>query len=387
MRKKVAILGATGSIGRQTIDVIKQFPELFEIVALTTNSNVELLWKYACELNPRYLGVSERVYSSARELLCNSETALLSGKDYLSTIATLPDVDVVVVAVVGFAGLEPTIKALKAGKTVALATKEALVVAGPIITSIAKQGQLIPIDSEHSAAMQCLIGENPEEVSLLYLPASGGPFRGYSCEQLRYVSVEEALKHPKWNMGPKITIDSATLMNKGLELIEAVHLFNLEPSKIKVVIHPQALVHAMVLFHDGSIKAQISKPDMKIPIALALAYPQRLPLDIPEPSLEELSSISFEEPDEDTFKALKLAKEVAEQGGDRPCVLNAANEVAVEAFLNKQIQFIEIPEIVEQTLAQMPFISKPDLETLYEIDRKARQIAKTLIGKKQIDHE
>ncbi len=381
MRKKIAILGATGSIGKQTIDVVKQFPELFEIVALTTNSNIELLWEYACELKPRYLGVSEKAYSGARELLCDSEAALLSGKDYLSTVATIPEVDIVVVAVVGFAGLEPTIKALKAGKTVALATKEALVVAGPIITSIAKQGQLIPIDSEHSAAMQCLIGENPETVSLLYLPASGGPFRGYSYDQLKHVTVEEALKHPKWNMGPKITIDSATLMNKGLELIEAVHLFNLEPSKIKVVIHPQALVHAMVLFHDGSIKAQISKPDMRIPIALALAYPNRLPLKIPEPTLEQLSSISFEEPDEETFQALKLAKEVAQQGGDRPCVLNAANEVAVQAFLSREIPFIAIPEVVEETLNRLPSVSNPNLETLFEVDAQARQIAKSILKK------
>ncbi len=384
MKKRVAILGATGSIGRQTIDVIRQFPELFEVVALTTNSNVEQLWKYACEFNPRYLGVSEKAYAQARDLLCSSDYALLSGKDYLSTIATLPEVDVVVVAVVGFAGLEPTIKALKAGKIVALATKEALVVAGPIITSLARKGQLIPIDSEHSAAMQCLVGERQEDVSLLYLPASGGPFRGYTYEQLKNVTVEQALKHPKWNMGPKITIDSATLMNKGLELIEAVHLFNLKPEQVKVVIHPQALVHAMVLFKDGSLKAHISQPDMRIPIALALAYHQRLPLNIPAPTLQELSSISFEEPDEETFKALRLARNAVKEGGDRPCVLNASNEVAVESFLNGQIPFTAIPEIVEETLNKIPFTAQPDLETLQEIDAQARQTAKQLISKMQM---
>ncbi|NPA34702.1 MAG: 1-deoxy-D-xylulose-5-phosphate reductoisomerase [Chlorobi bacterium] len=381
MKKRIAILGATGSIGRQTIDVIRKFPEFFEVVALTTHSNVELLWKYACEFNPRYLGVSERAYSTARDFLCSSESALLSGKNYLSDIATLPEVDLVVVAVVGFAGLEPTIKALQAGKTVALATKEALVVAGPIITSIAQKGQLIPVDSEHSAAMQCLVGERHQDISLLYLPASGGPFRGYTFQQLKDVSVEQALKHPKWNMGPKITIDSATLMNKGLELIEAVHLFNLTPEQIKVVIHPQALVHAMVLFHDGSIKAQISKPDMRIPIALALAYPQRLPLNIPEPSLEDLSSISFEEPDEETFRALKLARQAAKEGGDRPCVLNAANEVAVESFLQKKIPFTGISQVVEETLNKLPPTSNPDLETLYKIDLEARQLALKIITK------
>ncbi len=381
MKKRVAILGTTGSIGQQTIDVIRQFPELFEIVALTTNSNVELLWKYACEFNPRYLGVSEQAYTIARELLCNSESALLSGKDYLSTIATLPEVDIVVVAVVGFAGLEPTIKALEAGKTVALATKEALVVAGQIITSIAQNGQLVPIDSEHSAAMQCLIGERHQDVAMLYLPASGGPFRGYTYQQLKNVTVEQALKHPKWNMGPKITIDSATLMNKGLELIEAVHLFSLKPEQVKVVIHPQALVHAMVLFHDGSIKAQISKPDMRIPIALALAYPQRLPLNIPEPSLEELSSISFEEPDEETFRALRLARQAVKEGGDRPCVLNAANEVAVNAFLNRKIPFTAIVEVVEETLNKLPLTPKPDLKTLHKIDLQARQVAQEIITK------
>jgi 1-deoxy-D-xylulose-5-phosphate reductoisomerase len=367
LQKKVAVLGSTGSIGQQTLDVIRALPERFSVVALSAGKNIDLLAEQINEFKPEFIYYSANEEGEAKTCL---EGKFLS----LEEIASHPKVDIVVMATSGKAGLSPTLAAIQAGKNVALANKESLVMAGEIITSRAKLSgaQILPIDSEHSAIWQCLRGEREEAVRLI-LTASGGPFRDYSLAQLGEVSVEQALKHPSWRMGKKVTIDSATLMNKGLEVIEAHWLFHMPFDNIRVLIHPQSIVHSMVEFIDGSIKAQLSYPDMRLPIQYALSYPERLPNPrLPRLDWSKINNLTFAEPNFDTFPCLKLAIEAGRKGGTYPAVLCAADEVAVELFLSQHIRFIDIAALIEQTLEQHQAITSPTLEEILAADAWAR---------------
>ncbi|HHY91361.1 MAG TPA: 1-deoxy-D-xylulose-5-phosphate reductoisomerase [Clostridiales bacterium] len=381
--KQISILGSTGSIGMQTLDVIKSNPEMFKVVGLSANQNIDLIEQQIREFQPEAAALmDERMALELKKRIGKGiKTEILSGLDGLITIATLQKADMVVVSVVGMIGLIPTLKAIQRKKSIALANKETLVTAGEIVMAEAKkQGvQIIPIDSEHSAIFQCLRGHTVEDIERIILTASGGPFRGYSKEQLQYVSPQEALKHPNWNMGKKISIDSATLMNKGLEVIEAKWLFCLDVSKIDVVVHPQSIIHSIVEYKDHSMLAQMGYPDMRIPIQYALTYPVRIENRFKKLDLLEISALTFEKPDVNAFPCLNLAYQAAKQGGSLPTVLNAANEEAVHYFLQGKIGFYDIPKIVELALTKHQVCYQLDLAEILEADRWAREFAQSLI--------
>ncbi len=374
-KRHIAILGSTGSIGKQALEVIAAYPEVFAAELLTASTNSDLLIEQARQFRPNMVViVDELEYGKVRDALDPLGIKVFTGAASLEQVVQFDEVDIVLTAIVGFAGLHSTLKAIEAGKTIALANKETLVVAGHLITSLAREKgvNIYPVDSEHSAIFQCLAGEFHNPVEKIFLTASGGPFRGMSIEDLRQITPAQALRHPNWNMGAKITIDSATLMNKGLEVIEARWLFGLVPEKIEVIVHPQSIIHSMVQFRDGSIKAQLGLPDMRLPILYALAYPQRLPTNYPRFDIADYPSLTFEKPDTDTFRNLALAYEALRKGGNLPCVLNAANEVAVQSFLERKIPFLSIPELVEKAMEYIPFVSEPVLTDLENTDRETR---------------
>ena len=382
MKKRVAILGSTGSIGTQALDVIRKHRDLFDVEVLTAGQNAGLLIQQALQLVPSYVVIAdESQYEDVRDALALLPIKVLSGVQALSDVVTLSSVDIVLNAMVGFAGLAPTVEALKNGKNIALANKETLVVAGSLIMKLARDhgAEIYPVDSEHSAIFQCLAGEKPETIEKLILTASGGPFLGMNLRQLQSVTFKEALNHPKWCMGNKVTIDSASLMNKGLEVIEASWLFGIKPDKIEVVIHPQSIIHSFVQFIDGSIKAQLGLPDMKLPIQYALGYPSRINSDFPRLDFSDCGNFTFEKPDHDLFRNLGLAYEAIRAGGNMPCIMNAANEMVVEAFLQEKIKFLDMPGIIEQTMSRVTFLSDPSLTDFSETDSEARVIARRLI--------
>ena len=384
MKKKIAILGSTGSIGIQTLDVIQKNKKLFTAEILIAGQNSNLLIKQAKSFKPKIVVINdESKYLYVKEHLKNQKTKVFAGKKEVINVVKNKSIDTVVSAVVGYSGLEPTISAIKAGKNIALANKETLVVAGELINNLIKKYKvkMYPIDSEHSAIYQCILGEEKNKYEKIILTASGGPFRGFKLSQLEKVTPHEALNHPKWKMGKKISIDSATLMNKGLEVIEAKWLFDIDPSNIEVVIHPEAIVHSMVQFIDGSIKAQLGVPDMKIPIQFALTSPYRIESNFPRLSLNKKLSLNFEKPDLNTFKNLKLAFQAIKEGGNKPCILNAANEVVVDSFLKKEIKFLEMSNIIEECLNKIEYIANLNFEDYVEIDRKTRILTKKLINK------
>ena len=384
MKKKIAILGSTGSIGIQTLDVIQKNKELFTAEILIAGQNSNLFIKQAKTFKPKIVVINdESKYLYVKEHLKNQKTKVFAGKKEVINVVKNKSIDTVVSAVVGYSGLEPTISAIKAGKNIALANKETLVVAGELINNLIKKYKvkMYPIDSEHSAIYQCILGEEKNKYEKIILTASGGPFRGFKLSQLEKVTPHEALNHPKWKMGKKISIDSATLMNKGLEVIEAKWLFDIDPSNIEVVIHPEAIVHSMVQFIDGSIKAQLGVPDMKIPIQFALTSPYRIESNFPRLSLNKKLSLNFEKPDLNTFKNLKLAFQAIKEGGNKPCILNAANEVVVDSFLKKEIKFLEMSNIIEECLNKIEYIANLNFEDYVEIDRKTRILTKKLINK------
>lgn len=382
-RKRIAILGSTGSIGVQTLDVIRRHPAVFEVEVLTAQNNADLLIKQALEFVPNAVVIGdESAYKKVAEVLQPKDIKVFAGSDALAQVVQMDSIDLVLTALVGYAGLNPTIKAIEAGKTIALANKETLVVAGKLVTDLAKSRgvNIYPIDSEHSAIFQCIVGEFHNRIEKIILTASGGPFRGKKRAELMKVTKEMALKHPNWDMGAKITIDSATLMNKGLEVIEARWLFGLTSEQVEVVVHPQSIIHSMVQFEDGSIKAQLGLPDMRIPIQFAISYPERLRSDFPRFKFTDHPSLTFEKPDLETFRNLQLAFYALKEGGNRPCVLNAANEVAVEQFLNDKIGFLEMSDLVEECLAKIPYISSPKYEDYVNTDKETRNIALDLIA-------
>jgi 1-deoxy-D-xylulose-5-phosphate reductoisomerase len=382
MKKKVAILGSTGSIGTQAIEVIQKHRDRFDVVALTAGQNAELLIEQAFMLLPEYVVIAaDKHYSAVKDALSHVPVKVLAGTRSLSDVVTLSEPDIVLAAMVGFSGLLPAITAVSEGREVALANKEALVVAGALIKHIAQKtgSRIYPVDSEHSAIFQCLAGENSGSVEKIILTASGGPFRGMSRAQLQRVTSKEALNHPNWCMGNKITIDSASLMNKGMEVIEASWLFDISYEHIEVVVHPQSIIHSLVQFRDGSIKAQMGLPDMRLPIQYALGYPDRLGSDFPRFSFAGCRELTFEEPDRDLFKNLNLAYEALRIGGNMPCIMNAANEVVVNAFLENRIEFLQMPEIIGKTMGKVSLISDPQLEDFELTDREARNCARSFI--------
>lgn len=380
--KRVAILGSTGSIGTQTLDVIRQHPELFTVEVLTAQNNWKLLIAQSLEFVPNAVVIgNEAYYSQVKEALASADIKVFTGQKSIAQVVEMDTIDVVLTALVGYSGLIPTVHAIRAGKQIALANKETLVVAGELITALAKQHgvNIFPVDSEHSAIFQCLVGEFHNPIEKIILTASGGPFRGKDRAFLASVTREQALKHPNWEMGAKITIDSASLMNKGLEVIEAKWLFGLKTEQIDVVVHPQSIVHSLVQFEDGSLKAQLGLPDMRIPIQFALSYPDRLKSNFERFNFANYPQLTFERPDKETFRNLQLAFDALATGGNAPCVLNAANEVAVEAFLNRQVGFLEMSDLIEETLSRSEFLAKPQLEDYIETDRKARELTYHLL--------
>jgi 1-deoxy-D-xylulose-5-phosphate reductoisomerase len=378
--KKVLILGSTGSIGNNALNVIRKFPGDFKISALTINKKIGLLKPQIEEFNPEVVVVQEELCANELRKSLNYKCEVLSGNDGLQHVAANADYDILIGAMVGFAGLAPTIEAIKRGKRIALANKETMVVAGELITELCKKhnAEIIPVDSEHSAIYQCLVGENKNNAGRLILTASGGPFLNASKKSFSSVTVKEALNHPNWNMGNKITIDSASMMNKGLEVIEAHWLFEIPKDKIEVVIHPQSIIHSMVEFKDGSIKAQMGLPDMKLPIQYALSFPERLQNDFPRTNLTEIGKLTFLKPDLDKFECLKIAFDALEDGGTAPCILNAANEIAVEKFLKGEIKFSSIPEIINKALYKFENHKKPDMEMIFEYDKLTREYTSAL---------
>ena len=382
-RRHVAILGSTGSIGTQALDVIAQHPGLFEVELLTANNNAALLIEQALRFQPNQVVIcNPDLYDRVAEALQPRMIKVFAGIDSVCDLVGNPSIDIVLAAMVGFSGLRPTIAALKAGKAVALANKETLVAAGSLVMPLARahQAPLIPVDSEHSAIFQCLQGERVKP-SKLILTGSGGPFRKMPAAEMAGITREAALNHPRWKMGAKVTVDSATLMNKGLEFIEARWLFDMAPEDIEVVIHPQSIIHSMVRFSDGCVMAQLSNPDMRLPIQYALSYPYRVPLAMEPLDLVRLGSLSFEEPDLERFPCLAIAKAALKKGGTAPCTMNAANEEAVAAFLADRIRFTDIPTIIEKTLDLAGFEAKPDLETIYSTNFESRRIAAELIAR------
>ena len=374
-KQTVAILGSTGSIGTQTLDVIDRHSELFEVYALTAHSNIDLLVEQAKKYRPEVVAIAdERHYKTLREALDGLPIKVFAGADSICQIAAMSPIDTVVTAMVGYSGLLPTVKAIEAGKKIALANKETLVVAGELVTDLALRNRvdIVPIDSEHSAIFQCLVGENENSVEKLILTASGGAFRDTLKDDLRLATAADALRHPTWKMGAKITIDSATMMNKGFEVIEARWLFDIPIDKIEVIIHPQSIVHSMVQFCDGSIKAQLGQPDMRHPIQYALTFPDRLDAQVERANLADIHQLTFERPNYEKFRNLGLAYDALRRGGNIPCILNAANEVAVDAFLKGKIGFFAMSDIIEQTISETAFISSPTLDDYIATDREAR---------------
>ena len=381
--KTLALLGSTGSIGTQTLEVLRQQPGRFRVAVLSAQRQWELLAQQAREFRPAVVVIGdESLYQTLKDALANQpETEVLSGAAALAEVVTRPEIDIVLTALMGYAGLLPTVSAIRAGKDIALANKETLVVAGELITSLVRQHgvRLLPVDSEHSAIFQCLVGEEQNPIEKIILTASGGPFRGRSAQQMEAVTKAQALKHPNWEMGAKITIDSASLMNKGLEVIEAKWLFGLTNEQIDVVVHPQSIVHSLVQFEDGSLKAQLGLPDMKLPIQYALGYPQRLANTFPRFSFLDYPTLTFEAPDRAAFPNLELAFGAMRRGGNAPCILNAANEVAVAAFLREQVGFRQMSDLVAECLARVSYLAEPLLADLVATDAETRRVAETLV--------
>ena len=382
-KKGVAILGSTGSIGTQALDVIKDNPDKFSVEVLTAQRNAELLIRQSQEFNPNAVViVDETLYEQVNDALNPLDIKVYAGDNALNSVVEMDSIDVVLTALVGYSGLQPTINAINNNKNIALANKETLVVAGELVTSLAREKgvNIYPVDSEHSAIFQCLVGEFHNPIEKIILTASGGPFRGKNKDFLQTVKKEQALKHPNWDMGAKITIDSASLMNKGLEVIEAKWLFGLKKEQIEVVVHPQSIIHSMVQFEDSSIKAQLGLPDMRVPIQFALTYPDRIKADFPRFNFADYPQLTFEQPDMETFRNLGLAFEALSNGGNRPCILNAANEVAVAEFLKDNVSFLGMSDVVEDCLAKMPFITTPTLEDYVNTDKETRIKALELIS-------
>lgn len=381
-KKRIAIFGSTGSVGTQALEVIATNPDLFSADVLTAQQNAELLIKQALKFLPDIVVIGdESKYPMVKQALAAQPIKVFAGEKALLEVAAMDSYDVMMAAIVGFAGLMPALKAIENGKVIALANKETLVVAGDIVMRMAVENRapIIPVDSEHSAIFQCLLGETRNRIEKIILTASGGPFLGKKPNFLVNVKRDHALQHPNWTMGAKISIDSATLMNKGLEMIEAKWLFNLQPDQIKIVIHPQSIIHSMVQFEDGSIKAQMGLPDMKLPIQYALGFPVRLPNKMPRYTFNKPDKLSFEDPDSKTFRNLQLATDALNKGGNAGCVLNAANEIAVYAFLKNRIGFLDMTDLIEKTIHKIPFIEQPTLEDYFDSDGEARNFAASLI--------
>lgn len=383
MKRRVAILGSTGSIGTQALDVISQHPDLFEVELLTANNSKDLLIEQAIRFNANTVVIGNPdLYKEVSEALNPHMIKVFAGNDSIAEILEFStNIDIVVASMVGFSGLKPTLAAIRSGKTIALANKETLVAAGEIVTAQAKKHNsfIIPVDSEHSAIFQSLQGERAE-IEKILLTASGGPFLDATVEQMAAATKEIALKHPRWNMGAKVTIDSASMMNKGLEMIEARWLFDVDPAKIQMVIHPQSIIHSMVQFTDGSIIGQLGVPDMRIPIQYALSYPYRIPLNVDRLDIFKVASFTFREPDIERFPCIRIAYESIARGGNIPCIMNAANEVAVAAFLRDKIKFTEIPSIIEKTIEKCNFVTKPTIEEIFESDKEGRIFAKEFVN-------
>ncbi len=383
-KKRIALLGSTGSIGTQALDVLAAHAGNFSIEVLTAQNNAELLIAQAVQFRPKVVVIgNEKLHSQIEAALSPLGIRVYAGEEALASVVESDSIDMVLTALVGYSGLLPTIRAIRAGKTIALANKETLVVAGELITQLAQQHNvaILPVDSEHSAIFQCLVGEEQNPIEKIILTASGGPFRGKDRAYLATVTKAQALKHPNWTMGAKITIDSATLMNKGLEVIEAKWLFDLTPEQIDVVVHPQSIIHSMVQFEDGSLKAQMGLPDMRLPIQYALGYPNRMKADFPRFDFTQYPTLTFEKPNSGTFRNLALAYDALEKGGNVPCVINAANEVAVAAFLNDEIGFLEISDVIENCIGKVSFVKNPAYEDYVSSDREARRVAGELIHK------
>lgn len=381
-KRHIAILGSTGSIGTQTLDVIREHAELFEVDVLTAQNNADLLIKQAIEFKPNCVVIgNEDLYDEVNKVLDPLLIKVYAGQNALKSVVEMDSIDVVLTALVGYAGLIPTIHAIKAKKTIALANKETLVVAGEYITRLAQENgvNILPVDSEHSAIFQCIVGEFHNKIEKVILTASGGPFRGKDLKFLETVTKAQALKHPNWSMGAKITIDSATMMNKGLEVIEAKWLFNIASEQIDVIVHPQSIIHSMVQFEDSSMKAQMGLPDMKVPIQFAMSYPQRLKSSFERFNFLDYPSLTFEQPDKKTFRNLSLAYEAMNKGGNTSCVLNAANEIAVDQFLKDKVGFLQISELIEKCMDKVPYIANPSVEDYIETDNETRLIALDLI--------
>ncbi len=382
--KHIAILGSTGSIGTQALEVVQANKDKFKVEVLTANSNIELLAAQAIAFDVNAVVIQdESKYQALKDLLSNTDVKVFCGDDALAEVVTFESIELVLTALVGYAGLKPTISAIKAKKNIALANKETLVVAGDLITKLAEEHNvhILPVDSEHSAIFQCLAGEWHNPIEKIVLTASGGPFRGKSTEYLQSVTKAQALKHPNWVMGAKITIDSASLMNKGLEVIEAKWLFNLNASQIEVIVHPQSIIHSIVQFNDGSMKAQMGLPDMKLPIQYALAYPHRIPSDFPRFNFLDYPNLTFEKPDMHTFRNLGLAFEALAQAGNMPCILNAANEIAVDAFLKDKIGFLAMSDLIENCMQKITYLSNPNYEDYVNTDKETRIFAASQIDR------
>lgn len=383
MQKRIAILGSTGSIGTQSLEVIDENPELFIVEVLTAYHNADLLIQQAVKFQPDCVVIGNKTkYKQVQDALAAHPIKVYAGNRAIADVVESSTIDVVITAMVGYAGLKPTINAIKAGKRIALANKETMVVAGSLINELVHQykAEIIPVDSEHSAIFQCMVGEGLNPVEKIYLTASGGPFRNYKHEELKKVTRAQALNHPNWDMGAKITIDSASMMNKGLEVIEAKWLFDLKPEQIDVVVHPQSIVHSMVQFTDGSIKAQMGLPDMKLPIQYALTFPERVHTNFPRLDFMAYPELTFEKPDPKVFRNLDLAYQSMHKGGNLPCVLNAANEHAVAAFLKDKIGFLEMSDIIEETMQRVSFVENPIYEDFVESNKQACRISAELIG-------
>jgi 1-deoxy-D-xylulose-5-phosphate reductoisomerase len=380
--RRIAIFGSTGSVGTQALEVIAANPDKFSAEVLTAYGNEELLIEQSLKYNPNIVVIGEeRKYAKVKQALSSTDIKVFAGEKALEEVASMDVYDLMLASIVGYAGLKPTLKAIENGKAVALANKETLVVAGDIVMRKAVEHRVpvIPVDSEHSAIFQCLVGEGKNKIEKVVLTASGGPFLGKKPNYLVNVKREHALQHPNWSMGAKITIDSATLMNKGLEMIEAKWLFNLQPDQIQVVVHPQSIIHSLVQFEDGSIKAQMGLPDMKLPIQYAMAFPYRIPNNFPRLDFKKFNTLTFEEPDLRTFRNLGLAIEALSKGGNLPAVMNAANEVAVYAFLRNRVNFLDMTDVIERTMQKVPFVKNPTLEEYFESDGEARTYAADII--------
>ncbi len=383
-KKRIAILGSTGSIGTQALEVVAAHPDAFEVEVLTAQNNATLLIEQAKQFTPNAVViVNENLYTQVKEVLDPLDIKVFAGVKALASVVEMDTIDLVLTALVGYSGVLPTIKAIEAGKNIALANKETLVVAGALITKLAEEKgvNIYPVDSEHSAIFQCLVGEFHNPIEKIILTASGGPFRGKSTEELESVTKKQALKHPNWNMGAKVTIDSASLMNKGLEVIEAKWLFGLSQEQVEVIVHPQSIIHSLVQFEDGSMKAQLGLPDMRLPIQFAMTYPDRLPSEFPRFDFLNYPSLTFEKPDLKTFRNLALAFEALRRGGNMPCVLNAANEVAVAAFLEDRVSFLGMSAIVEQCMEKMDYVANPAYDDYVQTDKMTRNKAIEFINK------